>query len=53
MEPNPHPLANFSNLKTAWDNLSMNIDWQVPRELFGSVGSKRILCYSEVGLGLV
>jgi hypothetical protein len=32
-EPQPHPLANFSNLKKAWDNLA-DIDWQAPRGLY-------------------
>jgi hypothetical protein len=33
-KPQPHPLANFSNLQRAWNNLTANIDWQVPRELY-------------------
>jgi hypothetical protein len=29
-EPQPHPLANFSNLHRTRNNLTANIDWQVP-----------------------
>jgi hypothetical protein len=32
-EPQPHPLANFSNLKKVWDDPTANIDWQAPRGL--------------------
>jgi hypothetical protein len=32
-EPQPHPLANFSALRKAWNNLPTNIDWQAPRGL--------------------
>jgi hypothetical protein len=38
MEPQAHPLANFSNLKTAWDNLTADIDWQAPRGLYRICG---------------
>jgi hypothetical protein len=38
MEPQPYPLANFSNLKTAWDNLTADIDWQAPRGLYWICG---------------
>jgi hypothetical protein len=51
MEPQPHPLANFSNLKTAWDNLTADINWQAPRGYIGSVEGKPIQCCLETGLG--
>jgi hypothetical protein len=34
----PHPLANFSNLKTAWDILTAGINWQAPRGLYWICG---------------
>jgi hypothetical protein len=39
-EPQPHPLANFSNLQRAWNNLTANIDWQVPRGLHWICGKQ-------------
>jgi hypothetical protein len=38
MEPQPHPLANFSNLKKAWDDLTADTDWQAPRGLYWICG---------------
>jgi hypothetical protein len=37
-EPQPHRLANFSNLKTAWDDLTADINWQAPRGLYWICG---------------
>jgi hypothetical protein len=39
-EAQPHPLNNFSNLQKAWDNLTANIDWQAPRELYWICGKQ-------------
>jgi hypothetical protein len=30
---NTYPLANFANLKTTWDKLSLNINWRAPSVL--------------------
>jgi hypothetical protein len=29
-EPQPHPLASFSNLRKAWNNLTANTNWWAP-----------------------
>jgi hypothetical protein len=39
-EPQPHPLANFSNILKVWNNLIVNIDWQAPRELYWICGKQ-------------
>jgi hypothetical protein len=33
MEPQPHPLANFPKLVIAWNNLTVGIEWWVPKGL--------------------
>jgi hypothetical protein len=38
MEFQPHPLTNFSNLKTAWDNLTVDINCQALRGLYWICG---------------
>jgi hypothetical protein len=52
-ESQPHPLANFSNLWKAWDNLTVKIDWQVPKRLYWLCENQTIWCYPGAGLGLV
>jgi hypothetical protein len=37
-EPQTHPLANFSALQKAWNNLTANIDWCAPRGLYWICG---------------
>jgi hypothetical protein len=39
-EPQPNPLANFSNLWKAQNNLTENIDWQTPRGLYWICGKQ-------------
>jgi hypothetical protein len=39
-EPQPHPLAIFSNLQRAWNNFTTNIDWQAPKGLHWICGKK-------------
>jgi hypothetical protein len=39
-EPQPHPLASFSNFRKAWDNLTTNIDWQALRGLYWICGKQ-------------
>jgi hypothetical protein len=39
-EPQPYPLANFSILQTAWNNLTANIDWQVPMGVYWICGKQ-------------
>jgi hypothetical protein len=39
-EPQPHPLANFSNLQRAWNNITIKIDWQAPRGLYWIYGKQ-------------
>jgi hypothetical protein len=39
-KPQPHTLANFSNLQRAWNNLTANIDWQAPRVLYWIYGKQ-------------
>jgi hypothetical protein len=41
-EPQPHPLAKFSNLRKVWNNLTINIDWRAPRGLRWICGKQRI-----------
>jgi hypothetical protein len=36
----PHPLASFSNLQRAWNNLTANIDWWAPRGLYWICGKQ-------------
>jgi hypothetical protein len=33
-KPQPHPLANFSSLQKAWNNLTAHINWQALRGLY-------------------
>jgi hypothetical protein len=51
-EPQPHPLANFSNLWKDWNNLTTNIEWWAPSVLYWIMGNKFIWCYLAAGLGL-
>jgi hypothetical protein len=39
-EPQPHPLANCSNLQKVWDGLSANTEWQAPRGLYWICGKQ-------------
>jgi hypothetical protein len=57
-KPHSHPLASFSNFRKAWDNLTTNIDWQAPGELYWIYGKQacRVLPNSWFGsyvLGLI
>jgi hypothetical protein len=52
-EPQPHPLANFSNLKTAWDNLTADIDWQAPRGLYWICGRQAYTVLSRNWFGVL
>jgi hypothetical protein len=33
-DPQPHPLANFPKLATAWNNLTVGIEWWAPKRLY-------------------
>jgi hypothetical protein len=39
-KPQLYPLANFSNIQRAWNNLTTNIDWQAPRGLYWICGKQ-------------
>jgi hypothetical protein len=39
-DPQPLPLASFSNFRKAWDNLTTNIDWQACRRLYWICGKQ-------------
>jgi hypothetical protein len=51
METQPHPLANFSNLKTAWDNLTADVNWQAPRGLYWISGRQAYTVLSRYWFG--
>jgi hypothetical protein len=42
-EPQPHLLANFSNLQKVWDDLIANIDWKAPRGLYWVCGKQAFM----------